>query len=548
MSSEDMRYVQKLTSRKSRAPTSSKTSDDDVPIGVQYPNANGNAKRLSQAAPKTKKPPVDWFEFFLNAGCEIDDCTRYASSFEREKIDEGLLLDLSEGTLRSMGLREGDIIRVLKAIEKKKPKDEGDQTKKDEELAKQLHSELNGGAKRAPDLFVAGPGGALKAPRRGRPNPSKSLPPPTVDLNAIAAGTPVSGGPRTESPSLLSPVQAPPRSSSAIGFDDDAWTNRPSSTKPLTPRAPSAPPTAATQAALQPASPPPPVPALPQTPAQTSAPTSTSTTPANGLANTTDSDIFNQLARLSELRKNTASVPISTPTPPAQVPTPLSYQSGLGMGSSPAPMGQHLQNQQVSQQYSGPRGPFAPVPANQALLKPLVPTQTGFNSFVPTRPNSSLSPFANPPSFLSAQPTGFQPQQPMMSQPTGFQPSGFQPQQQPTGFQPQQQMSGFQPQQPTGFQPQQSLMSQPTGFPGMQQQPMMAQPTGFPGQQPMMAQPTGMPFGGMNGNSGLMSRKCIIVCRSLLIVDHFRTDWDAEQCVWQLWRDLVASASSSTAK
>jgi hypothetical protein len=94
------------------------------------------------------------------------------------------------------------------------------------------------------------------------------------------------------------------------------------------------------------------------------------------------------------------------------------------MGSSPTPIGQHLQIQQTGAQ--GPRGPFAPVPANQSLLQPLVPTTTGFNNFVPTRPFSA-SPFQGqaPPPFLSAQPTGFSStSQPLLSQSTGLPISG----------------------------------------------------------------------------------------------------------------------------
>jgi hypothetical protein len=73
----------------------------------------------SRPDPQLKKH-VDWFEFFLSAGCDMDDCTRYAAAFERDKIDETLLPDLKADTLRSLGLREGDIIRTLKAVEKKK--------------------------------------------------------------------------------------------------------------------------------------------------------------------------------------------------------------------------------------------------------------------------------------------------------------------------------------------------------------------------------------------------------------------------------------------
>ncbi|KAG7449383.1 uncharacterized protein BT62DRAFT_1002954 [Guyanagaster necrorhizus] len=460
MSHEDMRYVEKLTNKKSRPPTTHKVSEDDIPIGVQYPNAaNGKAARVSQGP---KKPTVDWFKFFLDAGCDMDDCTRYTTSFERERMDEAVLLDTTEATLRSLGLREGDIIRVMKVVEKRKTKTngEGEQGRSDEEIAKQLHAELNG-SKPAPNIFT-GPGGVLKTQvRRGRPQPSKSLPPTTVDLKSIgnAVGN-ITGAERTASPQLLSPVssiavQPPQRVNSAApvvsGFDDDAWTNRPSSTKPLTPagqaavpRAPSAPPLATSAAPTN-------LPAPSQPP-----PSITATSTGHTLAKTTESDIFDQLSRLSELRKNSPSAPQPTPTPPVVVASPVSYGSGLGMGSSPAPIGQHLQNQQTGmlpqpkppQPYNGPRGPFAPVPANQGLLQPLIPTQTGFNSFIPTRSTgASVSPFVNnssPPSLLTSQPTGFPSQQAQ-------------------------------------------IISQPTGFPGIQ--------------QPIMSQPTGMPFGGFNGGS-----------------------------------------------
>ncbi|KAJ6599097.1 hypothetical protein DFH09DRAFT_1130110 [Mycena vulgaris] len=452
MSVEDMRYVEKVTSKKSRTTTAAapppRVSDDDVPLAI-----SAAAKRAS-TAPSRKAPTVDWFDFFLSAGCDLDDCTRYAASFERDKIDESILPDITDATMRSLGLREGDIIRVTKAIDKRRP-----QEKKNEQ-----GEESSGLTKSPPNLFTS-PGGALKNPRRGRPQPSKSLP-ASVDLQAIS--TVSDQIQRTSSPQTLTPttVQPPPRSSSALvpaapaasGFEDDAWTNRPSSAQPLTaavstppiaaPRPPSAPPAAAVPASA-PAPAPAPV-APPQPPAQPVVQTPPS------LAQTTESDVFNQLARLSALRSQTPQAqPQVAPTPPAVNTPPVGYVSGLGMGSSPVPMGQHLNNQrtgilpqpspQPQPQYNGPRGPFAPVPANQNLLQPLIPTQTGFNSFIPTRPGAATSPFANPPmqpSFLSAQ---------------------------------------------------------PTGFPG--HQPLQSQPTGFPGQQPMSFQPTGAPFGGFNGTS-----------------------------------------------
>jgi len=101
-------------------------------------------------------------------------------------------------------------------------------------------------------------------------------------------------------------------------------------------------------------------------------------------------------------------------------------QVGYGMSSSPLPMGR-LVNQPSSlspppQPYNGPRGPFAPVPANQGLLQPLIPTQTVFNGFIPTNPANS-TPFQNqlsPPSFLPSHTTGFSNSQLPLSQPTGI--------------------------------------------------------------------------------------------------------------------------------
>lgn len=101
------------------------------------------------------------------------------------------------------------------------------------------------------------------------------------------------------------------------------------------------------------------------------------------------------------------------------------------MGTSPTPLGQ-LQSQPTysPQPYNGPRGPFAPVPANQSLLQPLIPTQTGFASFVPTRPSNSAPPFQNamsPSAYLPPQQaaTVLPTSQPIPFQPTGMGFGGF---------------------------------------------------------------------------------------------------------------------------
>lgn len=441
MSLEDMHYVEKLMLKKSPSAASRSAvrrdiaDDDDQPLALKRQTEAANRAEM-----QTKRgPQVDWFDFFLSAGCEIDDCTRYASAFERDKIDEVILPDITESTMRSLGLREGDIIRVSKAIQQKYKKPVQEQVARDEEFARKLQEEENGKKSATPNpasnLF-AGPGGLLKnnTQRRGRPQPSKSLPLTAVDMGAIGSASEQIK--RTGSPLVTTSSPTPPapeRPGSAVaptasGFDDDAWTNRPgakssasATTPPTAPRAPSAPP------ATQPLSivPSPPVPTAEVRPQENK----------GGLAKT-DADIFDQLARLSQL-KNERVVPSPGPASatataaPAAAPPPPGYSSGLGVGSSPLPLSQHVQNQQsgvYTPHQDSPRGPFAPVPANQSLLHPLIPTTTGFNSFIPTRAASvpaqpSLHPqitgFPGPSQTLVSQPTGYPGSGPVITHPTG---------------------------------------------------------------------------------------------------------------------------------
>ncbi|KAF9009100.1 hypothetical protein BDQ17DRAFT_1388768 [Cyathus striatus] len=409
MSVEDMRYIEKAMNKKrsSAAPTR-RVSDDDVPLAIVHPGASISSPKAN-IPPVKKTPKIDWFDFFLSAGCDLDDCTRYAASFERDKIDETILLDITESTMRSLGLREGDIIRVRKAIEKRKPNDNlqkpslraEEQIRRDKELAEKLQAQEIGGTvttshskTTAPPNLFAGPGGVLKNPRRGRPQPTIATASDQIQ--------------RTSSPQTTSPAIPRPPSASAAPMSNSTS----GSVKPVasTPRTPSAPPVTTGTSNT---------PSLPlETPA-TDLVTSQSTPTSTSLAKTTESDVFDQLARLSELRK--ASTPLSTQRASTASPTVITPPArGMGIGSSPIPMGQintlptgivpQPSPQPIQQSYNGPRGPFAPVPANQGLLQPLIPTQTGFNSFVPTRSNNAVSPFQSQlsvaPSFLTSQPTG----------------------------------------------------------------------------------------------------------------------------------------------
>jgi len=182
------------------------------------------------------------------------------------------------------------------------------------------------------------------------------------------------------------------------------------------------------------------------------------------------------LAQIQQMRPASAPLTASvgrSPAEPGSLVSPPSYRAGLGFSNSAAPVGQLLAAQRTGalsppNASSGPRGPYAPVPANQGLLAPLIATNTGFNSFIPARP-------------MQVQPTGFsggspfQPQPHLQPQPTGFSGgSAIQSQMQPqsTGFPGSNIFQSQLSPQPTGFstsnsfQPrlQPSLQSQPTGF------------------------------------------------------------------------------------
>lgn len=62
------------------------------------------------------EPDYDWFEFFLNCGVDIGNCQRYSVTFSKEQMDESILEDITPTLLRSLGLREGDILRVTKHL------------------------------------------------------------------------------------------------------------------------------------------------------------------------------------------------------------------------------------------------------------------------------------------------------------------------------------------------------------------------------------------------------------------------------------------------
>ena len=459
MSPADITYVESLDKRKKES-----TPDDEIPL-AQLPAAT-NRVSAPKPTPTPKRPNVDWFAFFLNAGCDVDDCTRYASAFERDKIDEAILPDLEGSTLRTLGLREGDIIRVTKFIKQRTrsassdTKASGDavqeQIKKDEELARHLQGDMpmpqrTSSTSPAPNLF-SGANGALKNQRRGRPALEPKASSTTVDVVAIENATAQIrvGTPQTpvRSPEIAAPGPPgpPARKSTAPinGFEDDAWAPRPSSTVGIKSNKPA-------PAVASPPLPAPTPPQAPQPPLVTALSLNSSTGQSTQRPSSTtpsgSSSQFDLLAQIRQMRPPSAPIlgppagAQSSPVPSGSISPPIGYNAGFGASHSPSPIGQLLTAQQTGallppQPPNGPRGPFAPIPQNQGLLSPLVPTNSNINNnFIPARPLLSQSTGFPQNNLITPQITGVPSnfQRPLQAQPTGLSNSfgGFGPT--PTG-------------------------------------------------------------------------------------------------------------------
>ncbi|KAH9883725.1 hypothetical protein F4778DRAFT_775010 [Xylariomycetidae sp. FL2044] len=353
----------------------------------------------------------DWFQFFLSCEVAVGLCERYAQAFAKDSMDESVLPDVDAAVLRNLGLREGDIIKVMRHLDKKFGR-EG--KKRNVSFAGDEDSENSSSG----GLF-SGPGGALRNnTRKGRPAPAIQTN-DTVDPKAFTQQADTANEkPVSPSASAVNPPRLAEKNGN--GFDDDAWDVKPS-------RNPES------QTKPDPAPESMPSPAQPQRP----------TTQA--------------MQDLSLLSTPLVPTPAQrTPTPPAPVPQALSQPPAQ---PAPSPAQPQLQGatptfftgmppQHTSIQ-STPTGTSAPAPAQPLNLglgnrqRPTPPQVSGGQSGIlpppPARPLSAPQ---------SAQPSGFAPP-PLLPQMTGVAPPGQSLNELNQQRVQQPYMGGFQP-QPTG--------------------------------------------------------------------------------------------------
>ena len=130
MAVEDLEYVESVTGQ---------SLEDEKPLsGIKRKSTqsakNSNRSRGSESGPSAPKagasvekptpsakegPEYDWFDFFLKAGVSPYQCERYAYNFSKDSMDENVLPDITSSVLRTLGLKEGDILRVMKYLDTK---------------------------------------------------------------------------------------------------------------------------------------------------------------------------------------------------------------------------------------------------------------------------------------------------------------------------------------------------------------------------------------------------------------------------------------------
>lgn len=432
MSAEDVEYVEHKTGRTLRE----EPLMADVEAIAQKARDDKEARRkeaIRSATASKGTSDYDWFDFFLACGCDPNVCQRYTAAFEREGFAEEDVTSLTPETLRNLGFKEGDILKVGRQVDvrlgrqREAPPSFADVIQRDDDSAG--------------TGLISGPNGELKNnTRRGRPDRSG----PSNDT--VDSGRLKSAAQSAESdPWAVKSVEGPPPA------------------KPVRPQSTGAPPSKTLEDLSLLDQPLIPVPAQ-----QTSAAQAYSVSPAQSQAPPPQppqqypSQQFLQSIQQMQPQK-TASIPATAAFMPQTSfgSAIVAHKTGGGDINNfvPPPLYPHqtgYQQQQIAMLQSMPAAQYQD------------PFKTG-----------SAAPYQDPfkTGFAQVQPTGFQPQQ-----------SGFAPQQ--TGFAPQQ--TGYPMQQPIFAQPAQQM---PNLQPPLPQNIFMPQQTGFVQQPQYNVMQAQQPFG-----------------------------------------------------
>lgn len=127
LSVEDLEYVERITgmSLESYKYSAKKSSSNAQEAPKREEKQREKELSRPSSASNNKGPVFNeklydyWFNVFVESGVDANVCDRYARNFANEQMDESVLEDITPSLMRTLGLREGDILRVSKHIDAK---------------------------------------------------------------------------------------------------------------------------------------------------------------------------------------------------------------------------------------------------------------------------------------------------------------------------------------------------------------------------------------------------------------------------------------------
>ncbi|KAG5439827.1 hypothetical protein PCANB_000109 [Pneumocystis canis] len=225
MSEEDIRYIENITeSSKNKQNVDTNALYNDSKYSKNKDKAIINKhENYSTSVPKNN---YDWFNFFLSSGVKYNLCQSYTTNFENDNLNESNLLDLTPENMRTLGIREDDIIRITRYIrEKYKNKLDAQESKSETNKVK---TQTNSSLAPVPDTLKKNEFNlsSTLSNEKSKDN-NNSLEPQSFQDIRTTHTTHSNFPPQNKNNEFSPKIKEAPTS----GFDDDAWSIKSSNTE-----------------------------------------------------------------------------------------------------------------------------------------------------------------------------------------------------------------------------------------------------------------------------------------------------------------------------
>lgn len=130
LSVEDLEYVERLTGTSLEKykpeiskPAASSASNDNNGNANTTPSLPSRESSSAVARQRASSVPLRadlidyWFNFFVEANVDVNVCDRYARNFAQEQVDNTVLDGVTPALMRTLGVREGDILKIKRKID-----------------------------------------------------------------------------------------------------------------------------------------------------------------------------------------------------------------------------------------------------------------------------------------------------------------------------------------------------------------------------------------------------------------------------------------------